>query len=183
MDALSRGGVGRLPSSQRLLQAESLSLFAEAVHLVLSGWTALRLAVHNEWGGGNSRQKYEQLVQDLVSWFISSNAPIHIDELEMMLDEKMVLCFNTEIEDGSVEEVAEQLMTIHEDCLEGNYDSVSKLRKPCKEWLQTFQSKELIDRNADGSSDEEYEPALDDELDPLQDEPGDVGRWPVIFAG
>ncbi|KAF3782593.1 Pre-rRNA-processing TSR2-like protein [Nymphaea thermarum] len=148
MDALSRGGVGRLPSSQRLLQAESLSLFAEAVHLILSRWTALRLAVHNEWGGGNSRQKSEQLVQDLVSWFISSNAPIHIDELEMMLDEKMVLCFNTEIEDGSVEEVAEQLMTIHEDCLEGNYDS-------------------LIDRHADGSSDEEYEPALDDELDPL----------------
>ncbi|CAN6461288.1 unnamed protein product [Victoria cruziana] len=127
MDALNGGGVRRFPSSQRLLQAESLSLFAEAVHLVLSRWAALRLAVQNEWGGGNSRQKYDQLIQDLVSWFVYSNAPIYIDELEMMLDEKMVLCFNTEIEDGSVEE--------------------------------------LVDRNVGGSSDEEYEPALDEELD------------------
>uniref|UniRef100_A0A5K1CPN5 Uncharacterized protein n=1 Tax=Nymphaea colorata TaxID=210225 RepID=A0A5K1CPN5_9MAGN len=40
----------------------------------------------------------------------------------------------------------------------------------------------MFDRNADGSSDEEYEPAVDEELDPLQDGPGDVDKWPVISA-
>ncbi|PIA31743.1 hypothetical protein AQUCO_04900202v1 [Aquilegia coerulea] len=59
---------------------------------------------------------------------VCSLSPLCIDDLEHMLDETMILSFNTDIEDGSIEEVAEELMIMHEDCLQGNYDSVEKLR-------------------------------------------------------
>ena len=32
-------------------------------------WTALCLAVESEWGGRESRQKAEQMYQDILSWF------------------------------------------------------------------------------------------------------------------
>lgn len=43
-----------------------------------------------------------------------------MDDLETLLHERMLLCFNTEIEDGSIEEVAEQLMIMYEDFVHGN---------------------------------------------------------------
>ena len=37
--------------------------------MVLQRWTALCLAVDNEWGGRESRQKAEALYQDVLAWF------------------------------------------------------------------------------------------------------------------
>ncbi|KAK8958319.1 hypothetical protein KSP40_PGU020904 [Platanthera guangdongensis] len=36
--------------------------------------------------------------------------------------------FSTEIQDGSIEEIAEKLMAIHEDLVQGNYTSIENLR-------------------------------------------------------
>ncbi|GAU22254.1 hypothetical protein TSUD_227900 [Trifolium subterraneum] len=52
--------------------------------------------------------------------------PLYIDDLETILDEGS-LAFNLQIEDGSVEEVAEELMIMHEECLSGNFVSVERL--------------------------------------------------------
>ena len=43
--------------------------FEEGVNLLFSSWTALCLAIDNEWGGPASRQKAEQLYQDVLCWF------------------------------------------------------------------------------------------------------------------
>lgn len=43
--------------------------FEDGVNLLFSSWTALCLAIDNEWGGPTSRQKAEQLYQDVLSWF------------------------------------------------------------------------------------------------------------------
>ena len=43
--------------------------FEEGVNLLFSSWTALCLAIDNEWGGPTSRQKAEQLYQDVLCWF------------------------------------------------------------------------------------------------------------------
>ncbi|BAT81775.1 hypothetical protein VIGAN_03163700, partial [Vigna angularis var. angularis] len=45
------------------------------------------------------------------------SALVPIEELENLLYECMLLTFNTEIEDGSIEQVAEQLFVIHEEYL------------------------------------------------------------------
>lgn len=59
---LYKGVHGVLPVSQR-------PKFEEGVNLLFSSWTALCLAIDNAWGGPASRQKAEQLYQDVLSWF------------------------------------------------------------------------------------------------------------------
>ncbi|KAJ6762882.1 hypothetical protein OIU79_023598 [Salix purpurea] len=120
------GGFSRIGSVKQLT-ADSISQFREGIWLILSKWSALQLAVENEWGGSGSHLLAEQLASDIFSWFSQSKEPLYIDDLESILDESM-LSLNTMIEDGSIEEVAEKLMIMHEECLEGNYSSIQKLR-------------------------------------------------------
>lgn len=54
------------------LSAESLPIFQEGICLILSRWSALQLAVENEWGGRGSRQLADQLGSDIFSWFTQS---------------------------------------------------------------------------------------------------------------
>ncbi|GLT90492.1 hypothetical protein SLE2022_084210 [Rubroshorea leprosula] len=111
----------------RQLTAESVPLFQEGIGLLLSRWSVLQLAVENEWGGRDSRRKAELLLSDVFSFFNNSKEPLYIDDLENILEESL-LSLNTMAEDGSIEEVAEKLMIVHEECLEGNYQSIEKMR-------------------------------------------------------
>ncbi|XP_020201830.1 pre-rRNA-processing protein TSR2 [Cajanus cajan] len=112
----------------RRLQGQSIGVFSEGIGLILFRWSALRSAVENEWGGRESRIKAEQLASDILSWFTQSKEPLYIDDLEDLLDQGM-LSLNVEVEDGSIEEVAEKLMVMHEEFLEGNFSSFENLRK------------------------------------------------------
>ena len=60
--AIAGGSPGVLPPHVR-------PAFEEGVRLVLGRWTALALAVENEWGGPASAQKAEQLLADVLQWF------------------------------------------------------------------------------------------------------------------
>ena len=57
-----KGVHGVLPVAHR-------AQFEDGVNLLFSSWTALCLAIDNEWGGPASRQKAEQLYQDVLAWF------------------------------------------------------------------------------------------------------------------
>ncbi|KAH9682609.1 pre-rrna-processing protein tsr2 motif protein [Citrus sinensis] len=103
------------------VKTETDSRLKEGITLHLSRWNGLQMAVQNQWGGHDSIQKFHQLAADILSWFSQSNAPLDVEDLETLLHERMLLSFNTEIEDGSIEEVAEQLMILHEDYLRGNH--------------------------------------------------------------
>ncbi|GLJ49531.1 hypothetical protein SUGI_1050130 [Cryptomeria japonica] len=149
-----------------VLSPEALSKFEEGVRLVFSRWTALQMAVQNEWGGRTSAQKAHQLTVDVVAWLAHSTLPRYIDELEEMLDENMLLSFNTETEDGSLEEVAEQLMLLHEECLQGNYETISKLQMSGSAVQSIAQSQQLSkDDSEDDNSSEEGQPTLEMDID------------------
>lgn len=186
--ASSSASAGGQPGPFPTLNPESPSLLCEGISLVLSQWTALRMAVENEWGGRDSHRKSEELVSTILSWFAQSKPPLYIDDLENMLDENMVLSFNTEIEDGSIEEVAEQLMILHEDCLKGNYEPIEKLRKLGPGTSAVSQSRQVVDDNDDESSDEEIADMMVDEPKPnkmVVDEPKpkqmtDEEGWSVV---
>nr|XP_027120848.1 pre-rRNA-processing protein TSR2 homolog [Coffea arabica] len=94
--------------------------FHEGISMLLSRWTALQMAVQNQWGGRDSFMKSQQLAYEINSWFSQPKVSLHIEDLESLLHERLLLSFNTEIEDGSIEEIAEQLMTMHEESLHGN---------------------------------------------------------------
>ncbi|XP_021853572.2 uncharacterized protein [Spinacia oleracea] len=96
-----------------------MSMYCQGISRVLLEWNGLQMAIQNQWGGYDSHQKSQQLVFDIFSWFCKSRGSLYVEELENLLHESMLFSFNTDIEDGSIEEVAEQLMSMHEGCLQG----------------------------------------------------------------
>ena len=57
------------PSGPAPLPQEARPYFEEGARLLFSRWTALCLALENEWGGANSREKGQWLLQEAVQWF------------------------------------------------------------------------------------------------------------------
>ncbi|XP_059434826.1 uncharacterized protein LOC132167814 [Corylus avellana] len=113
MDSITGNRVG---NTTRQKGSEAISSLGEEISFLLSRWNGLQMAVQNQWGGHDSLQKSHQLATDISSWFSQSKArPLCVEDLENLLHESMLFSFNTEIEDGSIEEVAEQLMIMHED--------------------------------------------------------------------
>ncbi|POO02156.1 Pre-rRNA-processing protein TSR [Trema orientale] len=90
----------------------------DGIATVLSRWNGLQMAVNNHWGGPDSLQKSHKLASDIFSCFSQSKAPLYVEDVENLLHESLLLSFNTDIEDGSIEEVAEQLMILHEEFLQ-----------------------------------------------------------------
>ena len=53
----------------RVLTRDSKSHFEEGLDLILSKWTALQLAIDQEWGGHNSTEKAQYMADELLDWF------------------------------------------------------------------------------------------------------------------
>ncbi|KAG5244944.1 pre-rRNA-processing protein [Salix suchowensis] len=163
------GGFGQIGSSKQLTE-DSISQFREGIWLVLSKWSALQLAIENEWGGRGSGLLAEQLASDILSWFTHSREPLYIDDLEGILDEAM-LSLNTMIEDGSIEEVAEKLMIMHEECLEGNYSSIQKLREAGPRTGAHQHIKQAVNNDDDSEDSDNDDRMGDDESNMMVDAP------------
>ncbi len=52
------------------MSAAQLEQLAYGVRLVFGRWTALNLAVANQWGGTDSQAKAQELVQRIVQWIL-----------------------------------------------------------------------------------------------------------------
>lgn len=52
------------------LTAEAVNELREGIDLLLGRWSALQMAVQNEWGGRDTRQKAQQLADDIYQWLI-----------------------------------------------------------------------------------------------------------------
>jgi pre-rRNA-processing protein TSR2 len=52
-----------------VLRPEHRPFFEEGIRLLLQRWTALCLAIENEWGGPSTTEKAEYLYQDVLTWF------------------------------------------------------------------------------------------------------------------
>lgn len=115
------GGAPRPPAAAAAL--------GEGIALLFSRWTALQMAVDNGWGGPDSRCKEADFAAEVHDWFAAADPnELYIDDLEELLDDRLGVFFWTVAEDGSVAEVAEKLMVMHEECLAGNFSSVERLR-------------------------------------------------------
>ena len=99
------------PTPEQRVQhaAEQMS---RAVHVVFGEWTALRLAVENEWAGGGTRDRALTLLRRVCEGMLAS-AVVHRDEIEDLLDNALVDDFNIEAEDESPAQVAALLCTLH----------------------------------------------------------------------
>ncbi|XP_078153135.1 uncharacterized protein LOC144548338 [Carex rostrata] len=95
---------------------------------------------------------------------------------------------STEVWDGSVPEVAEQLMIMHEECLEGKYESIQKLKQLAPRTNVVSQSKLVVNDDDGESSDSEtdsmeMEATQKMDVDPVKmgTKPGpDPDCWTVV---
>ncbi|XP_042041337.1 uncharacterized protein LOC121786782 [Salvia splendens] len=107
---------------------EAATQFGDGIQMVFSRCAALRMAIENGWGGRDSLHNLQQLGHNLFNFLTQSKDQVYIGDVEDILYEFMDP-LNTEIQDGSVEEVAEKFMVMREECLERQFDSIKKLRE------------------------------------------------------
>uniref|UniRef100_A0A0A9GGV2 Pre-rRNA-processing protein TSR2 n=1 Tax=Arundo donax TaxID=35708 RepID=A0A0A9GGV2_ARUDO len=154
----SSGGAGPL-------SAEAGAALGEGIGLVFGRWTALQMAAENQWGGRDSRAKADQLGTSVLSWFCHSKGPHYYEDLVDMMYDTISESFNADFEDGSIEEVAEQLLIMHEECLQSNYSTIEKLRNSHAKGNAVSQSRQIAadDNDDSDSSDDDGASMLDDE--------------------
>ncbi|KAK1645432.1 hypothetical protein QYE76_063237 [Lolium multiflorum] len=152
MSASTSGGGPLSPQAAAALQ--------EGIGLVFGRWTALQMAVENEWGGRDSRAKADQLAASIFSWFANSNGPFYYDDLEPMMFDSISESLNADFEDGSVGEVAEQLLIMHEECVQNNFSSIEKLRNTRPQGNAVALSRQIANEDDNDSSDDDDEQSM-----------------------
>ncbi|XP_062494810.1 pre-rRNA-processing protein TSR2 homolog [Pezoporus occidentalis] len=105
--------------------AEERALLERGVRAVLSGWAALQLAVAQGFGGPQSPEKAAWLVGAVLE-FLSQNPELAEDEVEDFLAEVMDNEFDTAVEDGSLQQVSRELLSVFARVREGDVGGVGE---------------------------------------------------------
>ncbi|KAK1136173.1 hypothetical protein K0M31_000738 [Melipona bicolor] len=107
--------------------------FLSVVQRIFSNWAALKMVVEHDMGTKEMVIKFCSYMTE-VMYMNGLNSSEIADELEKYMDEQ----FNTQLEDNSSEEVAEELLRFYRYCIENNESLVvtefTKL-SPLQNWL------------------------------------------------
>jgi len=114
--------------------------FQEGLGSVFRQWTALELAVHHEWGGSQSSQRANELMQEILDMFLGPER-IYKDDITLVLEDFMETQLNTVCEDNSIEEISELLVLMWRECGQGNFNLVINALS------REFQSHEILTRS------------------------------------
>ncbi|KXZ56135.1 hypothetical protein GPECTOR_1g114 [Gonium pectorale] len=154
---------------QNILPVQGRPLFEEGARLIFAKWTALALAVENQWGGSNSSEKANDLLLDSLDWFYRRKDH-DIDDLEDMLNEGISEDFSVQAEDGSPRMVADAMLKLYRELVGGVTTYLEHLRSMA---AGVQQSKRQVvdldgtvveeDAGMDTSSDEEDDDGDDDD--------------------
>ena len=101
---------------------QSSVLFARGVIARLAYWPALRIAVDQGGGGPESAEKRTWLASVLVDDFEEQDPKPDLDYVEDRLLQVMVDEFDANLEDGSAEAVAKDIVRLWEDVSAGKTD-------------------------------------------------------------
>ncbi|KAI0922280.1 hypothetical protein AcW2_007018 [Taiwanofungus camphoratus] len=144
-------------------------LFARGVIARLAIWPALRIAVDQNWGGPESREKRTWLASVLVDAFEQEDPLPDVPYVELTLLQVMEDEFDTVLEDGSAEAVARDVVRIWEELGAGRSDLVLRFEEQAdKAKGKRLQVEEGAAEDSDWEDDSEGE---DGEDDGGQDEP------------
>lgn len=100
--------------------------FDLAIALTLATWPALTLAVQNSWGGLQSSEKRDWFA-GAISELIESTPDADVEYVEEFLLQVMNDEFETNLEDGSGEEVAAKILGLRKLTLHGNFAMVDEM--------------------------------------------------------
>lgn len=113
-----------------LAPSPSSVLFARGVIARLAIWATLRIAIQENWGGPHGPAKRTWLASAIVDAFQEqSEHPPDDQYIEEMLLQVMVDEFDTIIEDGSAESVAEDVVRLWEETQTGKTELLLKFEE------------------------------------------------------
>ncbi|KAI8059558.1 Pre-rRNA-processing protein TSR2-domain-containing protein [Gongronella butleri] len=158
--------------------------FQRGVKLVLYSWTALRLAVEQDWGGVDSAEKRDWMVDLVTDYFGQHGKKVDIEEIEDILTQIMNDEFHTLLEDDSGYLVAKHLVEMFNQCIHGNFSGVELLESKCANLpsLASVQQQsgddddEEIDEDHDGEGDNDKQDDTNNDMD--MDEAGPSNPTP-----
>nr|PVC51812.1 hypothetical protein MACL_00001269 [Theileria orientalis] len=101
-------------------------VFCKACEKVFDCWTALNLAVDNNWGGDDSLSKKELLVRNVIEYCLKAKE-LYADEIEDILIVKLDEYFSVNLEDGSEVEIASILVKLHQTCSNNDFSFANEL--------------------------------------------------------
>ncbi|KAI1259474.1 Pre-rRNA-processing protein TSR2-domain-containing protein [Xylariaceae sp. FL1019] len=178
--------------------------FEQGIVMSLHLWTSLTIAVQNQWGGPDSSDKRDWLAGAISDMFPSfpdlhklttasqsttttttsksktqklpeEPIPEDIEEtlLQVLGDE-----FETNVDDGSEQEVADRIMRCRAQCAEGNFTLVSDLRK---RWEES-RGKKVVLRETEAPDQETDDSGSDDEDDEEENDDVEMGDAPQLVG-
>lgn len=142
--------------------------FEYGVKLVLARWTALRMAMEGQWGGGDVERKYEILLDEILNVY-KYNKVVHTDAMVDNISEYVETEFGLVCEDGSIEEIAELLTTLAQECKQGQYERVQALHEHIQSLIPIDLKKakqrteEMMETNEMLPSEQEQVPMVDED--------------------
>ncbi|KAJ7732185.1 Pre-rRNA-processing protein TSR2-domain-containing protein [Mycena metata] len=149
-------------------------LFARGVIARLATWDTLHLAIQEGWGGPGALQKRTWLASVIVDAF-EETVPTPDDQyVEEILLQVLADEFDTDLEDGSAESVALDMVRLWDETRVGQDDLVRKLEAKA----ESVRGKRAVAQQAASGNAEEWEEE-DDEDDSGMDE--DEGEVPPLM--
>ncbi|KAK2583936.1 hypothetical protein KPH14_001197 [Odynerus spinipes] len=139
--------------------ANTKDFFLSITKRVFSNWTALKMAVEHGMGTKDKANEFCQYITDVIYMNEGLNTSEIACELEDYMDEQ----FNTELQDYSGNQVAEELFKFYRYCVEGKETlAVTELEKlpPLQPWIVSFISRKnknepvVVQNDSDSESDE-----------------------------
>lgn len=122
---LSSGGQGASKKKSTFTE-ENERLLLRGIQAVFERWTALTMAVVNEWGGFQSKEKAQSLREETLE-FLLKDSNKKDDSIEDFLYDCIAEDFNVQLEDESHEEVGKVLRAMFEECGRGESSLVEKI--------------------------------------------------------
>ncbi|CAG8763343.1 1960_t:CDS:2, partial [Acaulospora morrowiae] len=116
------------------------------------------LAVDMHWGGTDSTDKRDWLINVVFEYFGKHGSEADVDDLETILEQVMSDEFNTLLEDNSAGQVSQKLIDVYNECMQENYTTVEALRS--RHSSAPSASKKVVsggdEEDDEDESDEEY---------------------------
>ncbi|KAG6884902.1 RuvB ATP-dependent DNA helicase pontin [Termitomyces sp. T159_Od127] len=151
-------------------------LFARGVIARLAIWYILRIAVQEGWGGTGAAEKRTWLASVIVDTFEEQSQTPDDQYIEELLLQIMADEFETIVEDGSAESVAQDIVCMWEETRIGKADSVIKF----EQLAQNIKGKKADVQFASQGQEDEWEDD-DDDSDDDEEERGEEEEAPQLL--
>ncbi|KAH8555420.1 Pre-rRNA-processing protein TSR2-domain-containing protein [Umbelopsis sp. PMI_123] len=153
--------------------------FTEGLNYVLQSWSALKLAVQQEWGGPDSAEKRDWMAETLIEYFGANAKKLDEFDIEDILVQIMSDEFHTDLEDGSAYAVSKHLVSMFNQCIHGDYSEVTKLReKVASRSYQPAGQSANNNEDSDDDDDDDDENEVDGEDDAMDVEEASAPQEP-----